>query len=146
EAQPLERGQLRFGAPESLGRADRVGALAGAIPQIGTPSAHGLDEAMTSMGMPVDQARQHRHALGVDHAAGRMLRNDLGARADRDDPITCDRDRAILDDAALRIDGDHDPAFDEDIDQDASAPWGPGAREVSGALSRDGTSDKSSRV
>ena len=61
EAKPLQRRELRFGTPEIRRRADGVGALAGLVPEIGPAAAHRLDQAVTRMGVAVDQARHDGH-------------------------------------------------------------------------------------
>ncbi len=67
------------------------------------------------MGVPVDETREDRLAAGVDDMRRAMAGADLVGRADLDDAVPFDRDGAVLDDSALRIDGDHDAAGDEDI-------------------------------
>lgn len=71
---------------------------------------------MAGMGMAVDEARQDRRAARINNRrCAPMLGGDLGAWAGRDDTIAVDRNGAILDDAARRVEGDQHPARDEEI-------------------------------
>ena len=57
--------------------------------------------------MGVDQARGENGVGAVEPLLRAVTAVDLGARADVDDVIAGDGDRAILDHAALRVHGDY---------------------------------------
>src|SRR6185436_20727149 len=63
------------------------------------------DVAVADVHVAVDEARRDDHVAGVDHAVDAGCRQ-LGGFADLADAAVLDQDAAVLDDAALRVDGD----------------------------------------
>ena len=106
EAESLQRRELRFRMPEIRCRTDGVGLLAGLVPEVRPAAAHGLDQAVPGMGVAVDRPGSTAMCLASMTRRG-MPRQDVRGRADIDDPVLFDGDRAVRDDAVLRIDGDH---------------------------------------
>src|SRR4029077_9911801 len=66
-----------------------------------TQKSHG------NVGVAVDETRQDEVAGGIDVFRGSELGLDLSARAHVQDCVTLYGDRAVLEDAALRVHGDH---------------------------------------
>jgi hypothetical protein len=115
ETQSLQRGKLGFRMPELRGRADGIGTLACAVPEIATPAAERLDQSVAGMGMAVDEARHDRHAARVDDLARLMVPRHFIRRTDGDDAVALDRHRPIGNDPPLGVDGDDGAVSNQDI-------------------------------
>ena len=148
EAQSLERRQPRLGAPKFGRGRDRVGDLAGLVPDVAAAAAHRLDEAVARMGVAVDKAGHHHLVAGIDDRRCRVGCGHLRRGADRDDPVSRDGDGAVLDHAPLAVECHDDPVDDENIGHVASPVFG-SVRPQSGSprtRSSVGTSDSKCRV
>ena len=89
----LERGLVRIHPVEQ----ERLG-----VGLVGEPAR----ELERRVQMAVDVAGRRHGVAAVDGAARRILGDEFGRLADRDDAAGVDRDRRVTDDAAARIDRD----------------------------------------
>ena len=76
-------------------------------------------ERHRDMGVGVDEAGDHQAPCGVDDSRATVGRSNLRARAERNDRIAVNRQRAVRQNGAALIHGDDDAAEHKDIGRDA---------------------------
>ena len=134
EAQPLQRGEGGFGAPEFRWGGPGVDLAAEPLPGVAVVAPGIPDHRVAGMGMGVNQAGQDQLARGVDLLRRVMGGQHLGLRTDGDDPAALDGDGALGDEAARGVHGQDRAAVDDEV----------GHQEVS-ILGRSVTSSTASR-
>jgi hypothetical protein len=76
-------------------------------------SAHGFDETMTCMRVPIDQSRQDGLSGSIDYAVSLVAGLDFSPGSHVANTISADGDGTILDNPAGRIHGDDNAASDK---------------------------------
>jgi hypothetical protein len=92
-----------------------------------TAVAEPAQERLIGVAMGVDQTRYRDHAAALDSLGSRETLTQCRAFPDRDDALAVDCNRGVGNDAARRIDRDHDDVVDQ---QHARQPLG-AARPIS---------------
>ena len=69
------------------------------------------------MGMAVNQAGQHRLAVGIDRFSADKACRHIGAGTNRHNAVAVDGQRAVVQDASLRVHGDQGAMDDQQVNQ-----------------------------
>src|SRR5262249_1348639 len=91
--------------------------------------AQGLGQTTAGVAVRIDQPWQHDLVGGVEVVRGLVALGHQASRADVDDAVTVDHDRAVCNEAALGIHGDEIAVLDHQIDvtHPSSRYWRSGA-------------------